>query len=73
MRAQADRVRLSAQRRGRGMRRKWCRGQGLRLVEQRLAIPPRYRGESLRRGSCDDQLYVSIVAAGDCAASDNCR
>ena len=36
--AQADQVRLPAQRRGRRMRRKGCRGESLRLVEQRLAL-----------------------------------
>jgi hypothetical protein len=31
--AQADHIRLPAQRRGRRMRRKWCRGESVRLVE----------------------------------------
>jgi hypothetical protein len=63
--AQADHVRAPAQRRGRRMHRKWCRGESTRLIEQRLALPPWHPGESLRRGSCDDQPDVTIVAAGD--------
>src|SRR3984893_13693638 len=46
------------------MRRKWCRGESLRLIEQRLALPPWYPCESLRRGPCDDQLDVTIVDVG---------
>jgi hypothetical protein len=70
--AQADHIRLPAQRRGRRMRRKWCRGESVRLVEQRFALPPWHPSESLRRGSCDDQLDVTIVAAGNWSVNDNC-
>jgi hypothetical protein len=70
--AQANYVWLPAQRRSRRMRRKWCRGESLRLVEQRFALPPWHLGKSLRRGSRDDQLDVTIVTAGDGSVNEDC-
>jgi hypothetical protein len=51
------------------MHRKWCRGEGLGLVEQRLAIPSWYLGERFRRRWGDDQLYADIVGFGGWAVN----